>query len=252
MCLCHRQQCPFISGAAPVHSGTQHKGRFVWLRDVSSWLCHVGAANPSHQLGLCPWVQVMQQAVWAVVCPRGFACPSPCAKLTLVLPARHPHSLQPPGTHTLLSPSQLGFADLNLAEFAGSGSTVRCCLLEGYDTKNTRQDNSILKVLPCCLFCPLSQWDRTAPLLTRFPGGLLKIQVLPLDSSEGYWEDVGPGLGNHHPRPGSATGLSFPIHSQGLNPNSLLKGLVRSALLSAATSCLVMPDNSPMGFGVYY
>ncbi|XP_036040568.1 protein FAM102A isoform X1 [Onychomys torridus] len=42
--------------------------------------------------------------------------------------------------------SKLGFTDLNLAEFAGSGSTVRCCLLEGYDTKNTRQDNSILKV----------------------------------------------------------------------------------------------------------
>ncbi|XP_026195308.1 protein fam102ab isoform X2 [Anabas testudineus] len=38
------------------------------------------------------------------------------------------------------------FADLNIAEFAGSGSTVRCCILEGYDTKNTRQDNSILKV----------------------------------------------------------------------------------------------------------
>lgn len=42
--------------------------------------------------------------------------------------------------------SQLGFADLNMAEFAGSGSTVRCSLLEGYNTKNTRQDNSILKV----------------------------------------------------------------------------------------------------------
>ncbi|XP_030642773.1 early estrogen-induced gene 1 protein [Chanos chanos] len=42
--------------------------------------------------------------------------------------------------------SKVGFADLNLAEFAGSGSTVRCCILEGYDTKNTRQDNSILKV----------------------------------------------------------------------------------------------------------
>lgn len=42
--------------------------------------------------------------------------------------------------------SKLGFADLNLAEFAGSGSAVRCCILEGYDTKNTRQDNSILKV----------------------------------------------------------------------------------------------------------
>ncbi|KAI9537086.1 hypothetical protein NQZ68_028213 [Dissostichus eleginoides] len=41
--------------------------------------------------------------------------------------------------------TKLGFTDLNMAEFAGSGSTVRCCLLEGYDTKNTRQDNSILK-----------------------------------------------------------------------------------------------------------
>ncbi|XP_053771539.1 EEIG family member 2 [Desmodus rotundus] len=43
--------------------------------------------------------------------------------------------------------AKLGFADLNLAEFAGSGTTTRRCLLEGYDTKNTRQDNSILKVL---------------------------------------------------------------------------------------------------------
>ncbi|XP_051964174.1 protein FAM102A [Xyrauchen texanus] len=42
--------------------------------------------------------------------------------------------------------SKMGFTDLNMAEFAGSGSTVRCCLLEGYDTRNTRQDNSILKV----------------------------------------------------------------------------------------------------------
>ncbi|XP_036409702.1 protein FAM102B-like isoform X1 [Megalops cyprinoides] len=43
--------------------------------------------------------------------------------------------------------AKLGFADLNLAEFAGSGSTTRRCLLEGYDTKNMRQDNSILKVV---------------------------------------------------------------------------------------------------------
>uniref|UniRef100_A0A7N9AYV0 EEIG family member 2a n=1 Tax=Mastacembelus armatus TaxID=205130 RepID=A0A7N9AYV0_9TELE len=42
--------------------------------------------------------------------------------------------------------AKLGFADLNLSEFAGSGSTIRRCLLEGYDTKNTRQDNSILKI----------------------------------------------------------------------------------------------------------
>ncbi|XP_047657271.1 protein FAM102B isoform X2 [Tachysurus fulvidraco] len=45
--------------------------------------------------------------------------------------------------------AKLGFADLNLAEFAGSGRTTRRCLLEGYDTKNTRQDNSILKVIIC-------------------------------------------------------------------------------------------------------
>ncbi|NXU48829.1 F102B protein, partial [Turnix velox] len=43
--------------------------------------------------------------------------------------------------------AKLGFADLNLSEFAGSGNSTRRCLLEGYDTKNTRQDNSILKVL---------------------------------------------------------------------------------------------------------
>ncbi|KAM9789661.1 EEIG family member 2-like [Neosynchiropus ocellatus] len=43
--------------------------------------------------------------------------------------------------------TRLGFADLNISEFAGSGSTTRRCLLEGYDTKNTRQDNSILKVV---------------------------------------------------------------------------------------------------------
>ncbi|MBN3287952.1 F102B protein, partial [Polyodon spathula] len=43
--------------------------------------------------------------------------------------------------------AKLGFADLNLAEFAGSGITKRRCLLEGYDTKHVRQDNSILKVL---------------------------------------------------------------------------------------------------------
>ncbi|XP_059495514.1 early estrogen-induced gene 1 protein-like [Stegostoma tigrinum] len=41
---------------------------------------------------------------------------------------------------------KLGFVDVNLAEFAGSGMTARCYILEGYDTKNTRQDNSILKI----------------------------------------------------------------------------------------------------------
>jgi hypothetical protein len=40
---------------------------------------------------------------------------------------------------------KLGFTDLNLAEFAGSGVTQRKCLLEGYDTRH-RQDNSTLSV----------------------------------------------------------------------------------------------------------
>ncbi|XP_067129872.1 early estrogen-induced gene 1 protein [Centruroides vittatus] len=40
---------------------------------------------------------------------------------------------------------KLGFADVNLAEFAGAGTTTRRYLLEGYDTKH-RQDNSMLKV----------------------------------------------------------------------------------------------------------
>lgn len=40
---------------------------------------------------------------------------------------------------------KLGFIDLNLAEFAGSGLTSRKCLLEGYDTRH-RQDNSMLNV----------------------------------------------------------------------------------------------------------
>ena len=40
---------------------------------------------------------------------------------------------------------KLGFIDLNLAEFAGSGSTTRRCLLEGYDARH-RQDNSMLRV----------------------------------------------------------------------------------------------------------
>lgn len=38
-----------------------------------------------------------------------------------------------------------GFVDVNLAEFAGSGTTTRRYLLEGYDNSH-RQDNSILKV----------------------------------------------------------------------------------------------------------
>jgi len=40
---------------------------------------------------------------------------------------------------------KLGFADINLSEFAGSGTQQRRFLLEGYNSK-LRQDNSTLKV----------------------------------------------------------------------------------------------------------
>ncbi|KAL3871473.1 hypothetical protein ACJMK2_039469 [Sinanodonta woodiana] len=43
---------------------------------------------------------------------------------------------------------KLGFVDVNLAEFAGSGAVNRRFLLEGYNSKN-RQDNSTLKVTIC-------------------------------------------------------------------------------------------------------
>uniref|UniRef100_A0A8C0IKI1 Estrogen-induced osteoclastosis regulator 1 n=1 Tax=Chelonoidis abingdonii TaxID=106734 RepID=A0A8C0IKI1_CHEAB len=74
--------------------------------------------------------------------------------------------------------SKLGFADLNLAEFAGSGFTVRCCLLEGYDTKNTRQDNSILKVHSQCLHGrdPRIQPPSTAKSIT-IPGQDSSLQL---------------------------------------------------------------------------
>lgn len=95
---------------------------------------------------------------------ESWLCNSQCGYGVSLSSSPHPYQVNPsvplvPSTHTPCSLprflfSQLGFTDLNLAEFAGSGSTVRCCLLEGYDTKNTRQDNSILKVPgPCYLFC---------------------------------------------------------------------------------------------------
>lgn len=41
---------------------------------------------------------------------------------------------------------KLGFVELDLAEFAGCGEITKIYLLEGYDNKNARQDNSTLKL----------------------------------------------------------------------------------------------------------
>lgn len=44
-----------------------------------------------------------------------------------------------------LSSRKIGYADINLAEFAGSKHVSHCYLLDGYNSKS-RQDNSLLKV----------------------------------------------------------------------------------------------------------
>lgn len=41
---------------------------------------------------------------------------------------------------------KLGFADVNLAQFAGAGKSVHRYLLDGYNTKRRREDNSTLKI----------------------------------------------------------------------------------------------------------
>lgn len=118
---------------------------------------------------------------------------------------------------------------MNLAEFAGSGSTVRCCLLEGYDTKNTRQDNSILKV-PGALGLvrpshPGAGEGRTTSL-SESPGELRRTQVLTPDGQRetlgrrGPWGQETPLGGLTQPL---ASVLPSIIGAQGVDPDSLLR-----------------------------
>lgn len=145
--------------------------------DVSSWLCHAEPPAGARVLGcrLCNSPSGLRGG------PRlRPPCPRPSSPLGHQRCAHTPLSLPP----SPLSPAQLGFADLNLAEFAGSGSTVRCCLLEGYDTKNTRQDNSILKVPGAPgLICPShqGQGQGLAASLSESRGELQRTQVLTPD-----------------------------------------------------------------------
>lgn len=69
---------------------------------------------------------------------------------------------------------KLGFIDLNLAEFAGSGLTSRKCLLEGYDTRH-RQDNSMLNV---SLRMHMIQGD----ILFKVPSPSPKSKALPQEN----------------------------------------------------------------------
>ncbi|XP_023843062.1 early estrogen-induced gene 1 protein isoform X1 [Salvelinus sp. IW2-2015] len=98
--------------------------------------------------------------------------------------------------------SKLGFADLNMAEFAGSGSTVHCCILEGYDTKNTRQDNSILKVTIGFTLLSGDPCFKTPPSTAKsvsIPGQDPSLQL----DCKGEGTDA-----NYNPPPGSVTRTS--------------------------------------------
>ncbi|KAF4110363.1 early estrogen-induced gene 1 protein [Onychostoma macrolepis] len=95
--------------------------------------------------------------------------------------------------------SKLGFADLNMAEFAGSGSTARCCLLEGYDTKNTRQDNSILKVNIGMTLLSGDPCFKTPPSTAKCISVAGRDSSLQLDCKGEGTTEVLPRLAKHRP-----------------------------------------------------
>ncbi|KAG5286550.1 hypothetical protein AALO_G00016120 [Alosa alosa] len=95
--------------------------------------------------------------------------------------------------------AKLGFTDLNLAEFAGSGNTTRRCLLEGYDTKNTRQDNSILKVVINMQLMSGDPCFKTAPSTAMTIGIQGEAESL-LESRKGETSKSCPALAVEFPR----------------------------------------------------
>ncbi|TRY60593.1 hypothetical protein DNTS_026997 [Danionella cerebrum] len=95
--------------------------------------------------------------------------------------------------------SKLGFADLNMAEFAGSGSTARCCLLEGYDTKHTRQDNSILKVTIGMMLLSGDPCFKTPPSTAKSISVAGRDSSLQLDCKGEGTSEVFPRLTKHRP-----------------------------------------------------
>lgn len=121
---------------------------------------------------------------------------------------------------------KLGFADLNMAEFAGSGSTVRCCILEGYDTKNTRQDNSILKVTIGMTLLSGDPCFKTPPCTAKTIGLAGQDPSLQLDCK-------GEGTGNNP----SPTGIS-----PGITSSRTLKPRTCSGLPEALDENLSSPE----------
>ncbi|CAJ1071037.1 protein FAM102A [Xyrichtys novacula] len=124
--------------------------------------------------------------------------------------------------------SKLGFADLNMAEFAGSGSTVRCCILEGYDTKNTRQDNSILKVTIGMTLLSGDPCFKTPPSTAKSIAIVDEDPTLQLDCKGESTEDTVRTRG------------SFKESPRSLKPK---QSSVRSAGLPETGECVSSPDD---------
>ncbi|KAG7277999.1 hypothetical protein CRUP_020315 [Coryphaenoides rupestris] len=110
--------------------------------------------------------------------------------------------------------TKLGFTDLNMAEFAGSGSAVRCCLLEGYDTKNTRQDNSILKVVIVMTLLSGDPCFKTPPSTAKSISVPGREPTLQLDCKGGGTVLMGPLARGSKPRPPSGHSRNSSYASQ--------------------------------------
>ncbi|KAL5011418.1 hypothetical protein ScPMuIL_009969 [Solemya velum] len=94
---------------------------------------------------------------------------------------------------------KLGFADINLAEFAGSGTQVRNFLLEGYNSKH-RQDNSTLKItLDLSLVSGDPVFKVPSTQTYQLPGEIIeeeRSQRVVDDSSEGSVVSNSSGFGS--------------------------------------------------------
>lgn len=164
--------------------------------------------------------------------------------------------------------TKLGFADLNLSEFAGSGRSVRRCLLEGYDTKHTRQDNSIIKVVistqllsgdPCFKTPPSTATTlgiphaETETLLCDRKGGHQQMSKLlkdPLKSVSvpedllSYGHSRTPSHASQHSKisgySSDHSGLTEPGHQRNASSDSASIGI--GSILETSEQCLERSD----------
>lgn len=186
-------------------------------RGTKGALCSPGDVTPgfatrSHQPRPCPWVRLCNSPVGAAGRARlrpPAPGPAPAGPPAL---RPSPPSLPP----SPLSPAQLGFADPDLAEFAGS-EKPRCAAACWRAATDTRQDNSILQgTRGSGPHHPSTRGrGRAGRLPVRVRGELQRTQVLTDGQRGGWLEKAGP-WGQETPLGGLdlATGLSFALHNR--------------------------------------